>query len=917
MSSEEEILRQLTRMTAALESMTSGVSSATDSTLKFAEGMTEAEKSAALAKSIVQKAEKAAHDRLEKAMNESIRSVASFGKALTSGAEGGFSKFSGGTEQAVNALATLASGLGRYGKVLEATIQIAGRLLTAQMKQADDILKTSDAIKNLGNAGVLSTAAVMKMTHDAGLTAAQSIKLTDAMKKAGSGVVGLGDKFGDGVKAFGSMVAVSNETREGFRNLGISGDELMGYQGEYLALQKASGMQMSKQGKDAEGLRKASTDYVRNLVELSSISGNDLETTQKNIKAEKERYEYVLANAMQQREIDKATASGDKEKVKQLTEEMEARDKLIKSTSQYLNESDKAGLAMFLTTGAYTEASAKYATAGVDMDGFREKIKAGKDVTAEFQQAIKDATGRQMDQLGTAALYNASLRDSTLLGKENIQMTMARKGIDEEKFKKEAEAARKAQEADAKGDPAEKTRNSVETFARETAVAIDKFVNKFNPFTEGFTVATAAMTLLGVAAGVAAAALTLLAGTKAAGALLSSLRGGGAAAGGAAAGGAAAGGAAGAAAAAAGVLAAGVGGYAIGTVLNDTFNISDTIVDMLMASQDKKVEESLKSVPAKVAAEPIAMGNEGRRTAMAPTAAAEPIAMGNEGRRTAGAPAAAAEPVAMGNEGRRTAGAPAAAAAPVAMGNEGNRTARKSATLTPQPPEGAGAVEATKTIALGSILKFGKGSGSQQNFEGLTPGMKDAVIAAATEYNSATGGKFQINSAKRDPEDQKRLWDESVAAGRPGKGPTGMAIGKPGRSLHERGEAVDIQNYKDPAAVAAMNNQGLSQKVPGDPVHFQARNGGVFTGSNSGYPVTLHGREAVVPMPDPSSKLKVEKNELASVTTNNSNSVSESTTTNNMFADLMEMMSAKLDSVINKLADSNDTQEKLLMYSRV
>ena len=316
-----------------------------------------------------------------------------------------------------------------------------------------------------------------------------------------------------------------------------------------------------------------------------------------------------------------------------------------------------------------------------------------------------------------------------------------------------------------------------------------------------------------------------------------------------------------------------------------------------MAIQDKKVKESLKSVPAKVAAEPIAMGNEGRRTAMAPTAAAEPVAMGNEGRRTAGAPAAAA--------------------APVAMGNEGNRTARKSATLTPQPPEGAGAVEATKTIALGSILKFGKGSGSQQNFEGLTPGMKDAVIAAATEYNSATGGKFQINSAKRDPEDQKRLWDESVAAGRPGKGPTGMAIGKPGRSLHERGEAVDIQNYKDPAAVAAMNHQGLSQKVPGDPVHFQARNGGVFTGSNSGYPVTLHGREAVVPMPDPSSKLKVEKNELASVTTNNSNSVSESTTTNNMFADLMEMMSAKLDSVINKLADSNDTQEKLLMYSRV
>ena len=366
MSSEDEILRQLTRMTAALESMTSGVSSATDATRNFTEGMTEAQKAEVETKALLGKANK----NLENSANAAVKSVASFGKALTGGAEGGFSKFSGGIESAADSAQALASNFGNLGKALGFVIQVVAKVVNANLKQADDALKASDDIKKLGNAGALSTRQVIDMVQAAGLSIAQSKKFTDAMTKAGSGVIGLGDKFGEGALAFGKMVAVSNTQREGFERLGISQEELMGYQGEYLALQKASGMQMSKQGKNAESLQKASLDYTRNLVELSNISGNDIATTQQNIKAEKERYEYVLANAMQQREIDRAAASNNTERVKQLTEEMEARDKLVKSTSQYLSESDKAGLAMYLTTGAYTEASAKFATAGIDMEGF-------------------------------------------------------------------------------------------------------------------------------------------------------------------------------------------------------------------------------------------------------------------------------------------------------------------------------------------------------------------------------------------------------------------------------------------------------------------------------------------------------------------------------------------------------------------
>ena len=160
-----------------------------------------------------------------------------------------------------------------------------------------------------------------------------------------------------------------------------------------------------------------------------------------------------------------------------------------------------------------------------------------------------------------------------------------------------------------------------------------------------------------------------------------------------------------------------------------------------------------------------------------------------------------------------------------------------------------GEVGKESTVKPEDVLTFTARSGSQQAFEGLDGNFKKAVLAAAEQYKAATGKPIQINSAKRDPADQERLYEETVKLGTPGIGPTGMKVAKPGRSLHERGHAVDIQQYKDSAAIAAFNAQGLFQKVPNDPVHFQARDGGVFSGPESGYDnITLHGTEAVIPL---------------------------------------------------------------------
>lgn len=148
-------------------------------------------------------------------------------------------------------------------------------------------------------------------------------------------------------------------------------------------------------------------------------------------------------------------------------------------------------------------------------------------------------------------------------------------------------------------------------------------------------------------------------------------------------------------------------------------------------------------------------------------------------------------------------------------------------------------------------IKFTGDSGGQGNFAKLPPGMQQRVLNAANEYFQLTGEQLQINSAFRDPADQQRLYDETVRAGRPGRGPTGMPVAQPGTSPHELGQAIDIQNYRDQRAVKAMNRQGLFQTVPNDPVHFslpKAADGAVFSGPRSGYDVELHGTEAVIPL---------------------------------------------------------------------
>jgi hypothetical protein len=260
--------------------------------------------------------------------------------------------------------------------------------------------------------------------------------------------------------------------------------------------------------------------------------------------------------------------------------------------------------------------------------------------------------------------------------------------------------------------------------------------------------------------------------------------------------------------------------------------------------------------------------------------------------------------------------AAAAASAPVPSGG----------TSAPQPSTPPTTTESpTRSLpkTLENIFSFGNRSGSKTNFDALSASFKDKIIAAAQAFNSATGSKIKINSAKRDSADQQRIWDESVAAGRPGRTASGMPIGKPGRSKHERGLAVDIQNYEDPKAVAAMNRQGLFQTVPNDPVHFEAANtGAMFAGPTEGYFVQLHGKEFVGNQEQLNAiKKLIDFVEEKQAISNNSLGLSamgtESGEDNSYILEkFTSMLESKTDELLEKIKFGNRVDSDLLNYSQ-
>jgi len=224
--------------------------------------------------------------------------------------------------------------------------------------------------------------------------------------------------------------------------------------------------------------------------------------------------------------------------------------------------------------------------------------------------------------------------------------------------------------------------------------------------------------------------------------------------------------------------------------------------------------------------------------------------------------------------------------------------------------------------------------GPAADVSGVDPNLLTKFYTAASEF----GKPITINSAYRGDQKQAELWVRGRILGDPGvmtpakpkndtkinyKGKEYNVAGSGKGSKHREGDALDISTDRN-AFDSILAKHGLHRPYKQkDPPHVevQAAKGGIASGPTTGYPATLHGNEMIIPL-DPNSLLaelgKKSQNQVESDMKQKASSGGESSSKDLLVVnqELMNMLSSKLDNMIDKLATSNQTQSKLLKYSQ-
>ena len=115
-------------------------------------------------------------------------------------------------------------------------------------------------------------------------------------------------------------------------------------------------------------------------------------------------------------------------------------------------------------------------------------------------------------------------------------------------------------------------------------------------------------------------------------------------------------------------------------------------------------------------------------------------------------------------------------------------------------------------MAAGALVKFNPTANLQITSSAVLPYL-NGTAKTRLEAVAATN-VVRVNSAFRTVAQQYLIvqWNNLGRCGI-------SAAAPPGRSNHEGGRALDIQNYS--SLISAMANKGWAHNVPGDPVHFE------------------------------------------------------------------------------------------------
>lgn len=456
-------------------------------------------------------------NNLRNALGAGATAVKSFTDALLSNQEG-FSKYGSSAGKLGEASWELGKNFGIVGKVLGLLGLAMGKIVEIGTKQADAQLKAVDTISGIGGAGKFTTNEMMRMGHKMGLNSFNLEKFTKAADSARGSMVAFNGNAGDGIAEFGKLAAVTAKQRQAFQRLGVSQEELMQRQADYLTLQTKSGIAIDKRSMADGSLQKLSLEYAQSLAVISKITG-------RNAQEAKEGQERAMAAVNMQihtrqlnQQLEQAKANGNKEEVERIQKQLIIERDLVNAAEQTGDAAQLAAVQSKLATGSYTKTSASLLRTGIDLDKIQQeqqkrslselqKDAAGTgEAAAAYKGALREGVNKNIKNLGNslatgdelAAQYGVTLGTMKFTAENaNTDFKKAyRKANDEIGKPSEGKGPPKTE-----GDPAQVARNNLTQFEIEAGIKFDNFVASMNPLLGN----TGPLKMLATAAGALAA----------------------------------------------------------------------------------------------------------------------------------------------------------------------------------------------------------------------------------------------------------------------------------------------------------------------------------------------------------------------------------------------------------------------------
>ena len=194
-------------------------------------------------------------------------------------AERGTAKYAGAITSVTDAAGDAVSKFGILGVVVGQVIKLFGGLAAASLKQNDALVKSYRTLSEFGAIDSSGLEGTLQLIQNLGGNSENAESFLRSLKASAEGLVLFGGTAAEGTKKFGEVTKniINSDLGRQLTNLGYTAEDITKYGAHIVAQQSINGNIMKK---DTGAVSAVMTGYLKNLSELSMLTGKDRDQAQ-------------------------------------------------------------------------------------------------------------------------------------------------------------------------------------------------------------------------------------------------------------------------------------------------------------------------------------------------------------------------------------------------------------------------------------------------------------------------------------------------------------------------------------------------------------------------------------------------------------------------------------------------------------